>query len=367
MKILHIETGKHLYGGAKQVQYIIEGLEKLGIENILCCPESAAIGDACKKANIKTLHTKSAGDLDFSFLFQLTKILKAEKPDLVHLHSRRGADILGAIACHLAKTPCVLSRRVDNPEAPWLAKRKYKLYKHVITISEGIKNVLVSEGVSEKHITCVRSAVIASQYQNPRPKKEFLNEFNLEEKHITIGIIAQLIQRKGHRYLFESAKNLIQKHPHMRILVLGKGSQLDTLRALSAEQELADVISFEGFRSDLNDWLGNINIIAHPADMEGLGVSLIQASAAGIPIVGSNAGGIPEIVRDGENGFIIEPGNTQQLAEKLDILLSSKETRSLFGQTGKKIAEEEFSIETMVRGNLNVYKKILSENNLAEI
>ncbi|WNO08125.1 glycosyltransferase [Teredinibacter sp. KSP-S5-2] len=366
MKILHLETGKHLYGGAKQVQFIIEGLQQHGVHNVLCCPQDAAIGAECESMGIRTRYTKSAGDLDLKFLFQLLKILKEEQPDLVHLHSRRGADVLGALACHKRHIPCVLSRRVDNPEPQWLAKQKYKLYDHVITISEGIKNVLVGEGVPESHITCVRSAVKADLYQSPKSKEAFNSEFNLTSENINIGIVAQLIYRKGHRYIFSSIQALAEKHPNIKLLVFGKGPLEEQLKESAKKLKIESVIQFCGFRSDLSDWLGNLDILVHPADMEGLGVSLVQTAAAGVPIIGSAAGGIPEIVRHNENGFLIKPGDVSALTNFLQQLITTPELRAQMGAHGKSIAEKEFSVDVMVQGNLNVYKSVLKKHNLGE-
>jgi len=313
MKILHLETGQNLYGGAKQVQFLIHGLNKQGVRNHLCCPEGSEIGKAV--SNCEVHHTRSAGDLDFKFYFDLKKILFQVEPDLVHIHSRRGADMLGAIAVKSAGFKCVLSRRVDNPENVLLAKIKYPLYSHVITISEGIKTVLEKQKVPAKHISCVRSAVDYEKYQHPATKERFLEAFNLNPSHVTVGVVAQLIGRKGHKYLIDIAAKLKELHPELQILIFGKGAKEGELKALSAQLGTDDFIKFVGFHKNIEDWLGNIDIIAHPAEMEGLGVALLQSSSAGVPIVASRVGGIPEIVRDQDNGLL---QNTNGAARERD-------------------------------------------------
>ncbi|MGV3742052.1 MAG: glycosyltransferase, partial [Burkholderiaceae bacterium] len=143
MRILHVEAGKHYYGGARQVAYIVEGLAGRGVDNILACPVNAEIANAVG-ASAKIHEISMHGDADAGMAFRLAKLIRAEKPDLVHLHSRRGADLWGGVAARMAGVPCVLSRRVDNPEARWLVALKYRLYDHVITISEGIRDVLLA-------------------------------------------------------------------------------------------------------------------------------------------------------------------------------------------------------------------------------
>lgn len=360
MKVLHVETGQHLYGGAKQVYFLINGLAKRGVENILCCPRNAEIGRAVESLGEKVVYTDSAGDLDFRFYRQLKRQIEATRPDLIHLHSRRGADVLGALAVKKSGLPCILSRRVDNPEARFIAKIKYRLYDHIITISNKIREVLVSEGVPAQKITCVMSAVDASKYQYPKPKSEFVNRFQLSDSTITIGVIAQLIHRKGHRHLFNCLPSIVMNYPNIKILVFGRGPEEATLRKMVSDLQLTNQISFAGFHNNIENWLGNLDIVAHPADMEGLGVALLQSAAAGVPIVAANAGGISEVVQDKKNGLLFPPGDVEKLAECLVELIKSPDLRKRYGSEGKKIVESCFSVDTMVEGNLNVYKRVLN-------
>ncbi|MDL2285010.1 glycosyltransferase, partial [Oxalobacter sp. OttesenSCG-928-P03] len=115
MKILHVESGKHFYGGARQVAYIIEGLARLGIKNMLACPLGAEIAQHVS-GYAKLCEIPMKGDADIGMTGRLADIIRKHRPDIVHLHSRRGADIWGGLAAKRTGTPCVLSRRVDNPE-----------------------------------------------------------------------------------------------------------------------------------------------------------------------------------------------------------------------------------------------------------
>ena len=166
MKILHVEAGKHLYGGARQVLYIVEGLAARGVTNLLACPAGSEMARQ-QPAGTRVVAMKMGGDGDIGMVTRLASLIRAEKPDLVHLHSRRGADTWGGLAARLAGVPCVLSRRVDNPESRLAVAIKYRLYDHVITISEGIRQVLLGEGLAPGKVSCVRSAVDATPYLVP--------------------------------------------------------------------------------------------------------------------------------------------------------------------------------------------------------
>lgn len=358
MRVLHVEAGSHYYGGARQVAYIIEGLARRGIENVLACPLGAAIakkvGDSAQVHEIVI-----RGDADIGMTWRLLRLIRMVKPDIVHLHSRRGADIWGGLAACIAGVPSVLSRRVDNPEPRWLVSLKYRLYDHVITISEGIRQVLLSEGLPPERVTCVRSAVDAEPYLHPVEHTAMRHEFCLPENSIVIGMVAQLIPRKGHRYLIDAVEKLSMERPDIRVLLFGQGPLRPELEAEIARRGLSDIIRFTGFRHDLPQWLGGLDILAHPADMEGLGVSLLQASAAAVPIIASRAGGMPEAVQDNVSGLLISPGDVKALIQMLRRLMDEPLLRRSMGDAGRNRILNEFSVDTMVEGNMAVYRKIL--------
>lgn len=361
MKVLHVEAGKHYYGGARQVAYIVEGLARRGVSNVLACPPGAGIAAACA-GHAQVVEMTMGGDADAGMALRLARLIRVERPDIVHLHSRRGADLWGGIAAKLPGTRCVLSRRVDNPEPRWLVALKYRLYDHVITISEGIREVLLSEGLAPQRVSCVRSAVDAAPYLQPVDAATFRREFGLPENARVIGVVAQLIARKGHRYVIEAMTALRASHPDVRVIFFGQGPLREELESEVAERGLTEVIRFAGFRTDLPRWLGGLDILAHPADMEGLGVSLLQASAAAVPIVTSRAGGLPEAVADGVSGLLIPPGDVAALTAALARLLDDAGLRRRLGEAGRARILAEFSVDAMVEGNLAVYRRLLSHN-----
>ncbi len=358
MKVLHVESGRHLYGGAKQVLYIMEGLARRGVTNLLACPPGAHIA-APARACAQVFELPMKGDADLGLALRLKRLIEVERPDLVHLHSRRGADLWGGVAARLAGVPCVLSRRVDNPEARWVVGLKYRLYDHVITISEGIRQVLLSEGLAADKVSCVRSAVDAAPYLRDYDKAGFRASLGLPAGTPLAGMVAQLISRKGHRYLLAALQNVLPRHPALQVLVFGRGPLEAELRQAIADQGLAGNVRLMGFVDNLPEILGGLDLLVHPADMEGLGVSLLQASAARVPIIASRAGGMPEAVRDGVNGLLIAPGDVAALAAAMNRLLDDAALRTRMGEAGRALVLDEFSVEAMCEGNLAIYRKVL--------
>ncbi|WP_440996099.1 glycosyltransferase [Arhodomonas sp. SL1] len=360
MTVVHVETGTHLYGGALQVLMLLRGLAASPGRQVLVCPAGSEIAEAARGVADRVVAVPVHGDLDIAFGARLYRVLREEGADLVHLHSRRGADVIGGIAARLAGVPAVLSRRVDNPEPRCWVALKYRLYAHVITISEGIRAVLLAEGLAPEKVTCVPSAVDTEAYRPDCDRDWFRREFGLADDEPTVGMAAQFIPRKGYRVLVEAAPAILAEHPRSRFLLFGRGPEEGAIRSLVRERGLEERFIFAGFREDLPRVLPCLDVLAHPAHMEGLGVILLQAAACGVPVVASAAGGIPEIVVDGENGSLIDDGDVEALSSAIVGLLHRPQCCHALGQAGRERVRRVFSIDAMVAGNRSVYARVSS-------
>ncbi len=361
LTVLHVEAGRHLYGGALQVVYLLHGLQVEGVRNILVCPEGSAVAAAARETGAKVIETPMGGDADLGLVFRLRHIIRRERPSLVHLHSRRGADLWGGIAARLAGVPVILTRRVDNPEPRAWVGLKYRLYHRVVSISEGIRQVLINEGLAPARVTCVHSAVDTERY---RPgcvdRALFGHELGLAGEGPVLAVVAQLIARKGHRYLLEALPGILDAVPGVQVVFFGRGPLEMALRTEVERAGLTEQVHFAGFRDDLERLLPCLDLVVHPAEMEGLGVSLLQAAACGVPIVAFPAGGIPEIVREGENGYLLPVGDMAGLRGRVIELLQAPERARAMGRCGRALVEREFSIDSMVQGNLAIYRELIS-------
>lgn len=368
--IAHIETGRYLYGGAQQVAWLLEGLNSRGVNNLLIAPKGSHISEHVKAAGTATvLRTSTAGDLSPRFYRETKQLLTEYQPSLVHIHSRRGADTLGGLAARRVGIPAVLSRRVDNREHPLAIRFKYPLYREVIGISQAICDVLAGQGVDREHLHCVHSTVDSGAFDistenRSRARKALANSFAIPEDHLLLAVVAQLIPRKGHKQLLEVLPQIIEQYPAFKLLIFGQGPERDAIAAQIKTHHLSQHVVLAGFHAELDKDLMGLDLIVHPAEKEGLGVALLKASAAGVPVIAGRAGGIPEIIRDHHNGLLFEPGDNAQLQRCLEQLLASPSLRTQMGAAGIEIAQNEFSIDTMVDGNLAVYHRILSTNDI---
>ena len=360
MKVLHIESGRHLYGGAQQVLFLLRNLPKEGVESVLLCEQQSAIAQACEREGIATLRAAMAGDLDLRTPVHIRRACQKVQPDLIHVHSRRGVDIWTGWVARQLGIPAVISRRVDNPEPSWLAQRKYGMYARVITISEGIRQVLLKQGVPESKLSLVRSAMEFESYPEAIPVEVFRQRFGIRPGARVVACAAQLIDRKGHRYLLEALPAVKAQVPQLQVLLFGKGRELNALREQVRQLGLEDVVQFPGFVDDIKRLYPHVEVLVHPALMEGLGVALIEASYARVPVIATRVGGIPEIVRDRENGILIPPADSTAIQNAMLELLARADLRKTLGEGGRKLAQREFAVDPMAAGNAQVYRSVLS-------
>lgn len=358
MKILHLETGRHLYGGALQVRYLMQGLARLGHQNVLVCDRRSPLAQTGPEV-ARVYPVRARGDLDLILILQVLRALRRERADLLHLHSRRGADVLGGLAGRLGRRPVLLTRRVDNPEPARLAPVKYALFDHVVAISRGIVGVLESAGVAPERISCVPSAVDTDLYRPQRDRAWLTAAVGIPPQQPLIGMVAQLIPRKGHRHLLAALPAVFARHPDAQVVLLGRGPLQGTLQAAIDARGWRGRVHLLGFRDDLPRLLPCLDLLVHPAEREGLGVSLLQAAACGVPIVASAAGGMPEAVRD--NGLLVPPADVPALAHAITRLLDDSARRVRMGVAGRRLMEQAFSVAAMVAGNMAVYQRLLAQ------
>jgi glycosyltransferase involved in cell wall biosynthesis len=360
MRIAHIEAGRHLYGGAAQVRYLLEGLTAHGVENLLLCPPHSELAAAAPAALVHALPMH--GEIDVALPLRLARELKRLKPDLVHVHSRRGADLYGGIAAVLAGVPAVLTRRVDATEPALVARLKYRPYCAVVALSRAIERQLAAAGVPRERIVPIASGVDTQRHRPDAAARERLRAaFALPADALVVGVVAQLIERKRHAWLFALLPELVRAWPQLRVVCFGRGPLESQLRAELATRGLARHVVLAGFRADLPQLVPGVDLLAHPASREGLGVALLEAASAGVPIVACAVGGVPDVVVDGETGMLAARDDAAAFGRALHALLAAPDERRRLGTAARRHVEQWFDTTRLVAAHHSLYTSVLRE------
>jgi glycosyltransferase involved in cell wall biosynthesis len=360
LRVLHLEGGRELLGGGRQVAHLVTGLAQQGVENVVVCPRGSRLAQALAEiaTSVETLPMR--GDLDLATAWHVAHIARRYQPDLVHVHSRRSVQWLGGLAARAGHLPVIYSRRTDAPERRSIGQLKYALYDRVIAISSCIAEQLRQVGVPPTKLRLVFSGVDAPPLA-PASRAELCREFKLPADALVIGSIGQLIRRKGHAVLLEAVAELRPRIPNIHVLIFGRGELEAPLRRLARALDLAAVVQLVGFRPDVRRFLPEMDLVVHPALAEGLGVALLETAAAGVPMVASATGGIPDLVKHEETGLLVEPGNIDALATAIERMLTDADLRKACTSGAGELLAGKFTREQMVAGNLAVYREVLAE------
>ena len=362
IKVAHIETGENLYGGALQVLYLLTALKEKTI-SCLAAPATSGVYKAAQRLGITCFPVNDAGDFSFTLKRQCKAIFKKFQPDVVHVHSRRGADIFGGLAARSVGVPAILSRRVDNPPNVIWTVAQHHCYQKVVCISPAIQAVLEKAGLPPSRLTTIYSGVNTQIWKPIESKHERLavrESLGIPEGATFMITSAQFIPRKGHLVLLQAFAQLA-KRDNCQLLLYGKGPLEGEVQDKIKELGLSANVRLMGFSDSLHRILPAADLIIHPVYREGLGVSLLQAAAAKVPILATKAGGINDVFTHQETAFLVEPGSAEELLYGINAYQSEVALFTQYAQNAYQLALKEFRYEQMSEKNLQLYHSVIAE------
>ena len=285
-------------------------------------------------------------------------------PAIVHTHLLPATQI-GLIAAKQAGKPVVTTVHFtfDHLRANLMLRQvnqiSYRFYDRVFAISNAVRQSITENcRVAEGRLRVVRSGVDFSRILMPR-QPDIRRSLSFADDDFVIGSVARLEELKGLQLLLDALAVLRPHFPHARVLLVGDGSYRAELEKKTQDLDLTGSVVFAGSRENPAQYYSAMDAFALPSLSEGLGLSLIEAMAAGLPSVGSTAGGIPEVITHGESGLLFEKGDANRLAECLDRLMRDKQLRQKLAAGGRQKAEADFAVEDYVRRLYAEYEALL--------
>lgn len=205
----------------------------------------------------------------------------------------------------------------------------------------------------------VYNGVVTKRFENLPSKEEIRRILGLSQEYIIITTVARLVPQKGHVFLLEAAREIVSKFKNVRFLLVGDGGLRAQLECRVSSLGLAEYVFFLGQRTDVPQILAASDIFVLPSLWEGLGLVLVEAGLAGLPVVATRVDGIVEVVEDGRSGFLVPPGDSRALAEALQALLGDAVLRERMGKEGRTIALQRFTMERIASQVAGLYRELL--------
>ncbi len=344
-------------------------LKKKNVEVTLLCYPGSKIHLEAKKKGIHAITSGANGYFHPVEIFKLSGYLKNENFDVIHTHASKDLWLLvPALRLSRLKTPLFLTKHVGSfiKKKDLFHRSLYKRVNTAFAISTVIKNnLLETTTLPEEKIKILHDGIDTRKFSPGNSNGEQIRkEFGINKDEILVGMIARFTWGKGHEEFLQAAEVLKKKYGNIKFMIVGEASRGEMeyekkIKQLIISLNLEDKIILTGYREDVVDLLGAMDIFVFPSHSEAFGIALVEAMAVGVPSVCSDSNGILDIAVDGETSLFFKTKDAADLEKKLEKLIISGELRKNLGTQARERAVELFEIEKLTGKLLNFYQKSL--------
>ncbi len=387
MKITHVIT-RLIVGGAQEntVASVLGLRRKPGLEvDLISGPTSGAEGSLASEFAgtpeavsivpelVRPVHPLK----DWQALRRLERIFRQKKPDIVHTHSGK-AGILGRLAARKAGVPVIIHTIHGPSFGPFqnglsnflftaAERRAAHVTDHFIVVADAMTSQYLAAGIGQpEQYTKVFSGFPLEPFLTAKNVPALRAKLGLQPDDFVVGTIARLVKLKGHDDLFAVAPALARQCPRIKFLIVGDGEYRVRFENLARSLKLDRHFIFTGLvpPGEVPALVGIMDALVHLSLREGLPRALPQALAAAKPVIAYDCDGAREVCLDDQTGFLLRPGNLTGLKNRLLQLAGDSALRDRLGQRGQDFVSRNFSVEGMVEGIYNLYRKLAGERGL---
>ncbi len=361
MNILHFSSAITWRGGEQQIAYLFEELALLEIKQWVFCVKNGALAQYCKTKNIPHITYTKRFSVNPAVSWQLKKTVARLKIDLVHIHDSH-SHTFSYISTYLRnKVPFVLSRRVDFPvQKTYWSRKKYNhsSIKKIISVSKHVQQVLAPAISDKSKLQVIHSGIDTERFAFDK-SQTLRKQYNLPKSVKIIANIAAIAPHKDYFTFVDTATLLTQSENKLKFFVIGAdGGEEAAIKNYVLQKGLKKHFIFTGFLKNIPALLPDIDLLLITSKEEGLGTSILDALACGVPVVATTAGGIPEIINHEKNGLLAPVKDAAALAQSVKRLLNDKTLRNQLSKAGKVTASK-FSKTIMASKTYAAYSTIL--------
>ncbi len=296
--------------------------------------------------------------------WRLFNLLRQTRPDILYTWMFH-ANIPGRLVGRLAGVPHIISSEhtmgQEGGGRRWLNRLTAPLADRIVCVSQGIVDYAVEViGLPKEKLALIPNGIDLEKYAALPSQAEARLRQHLPEEQIIVGAIGRPRPVKGYGILRQAFQQIAERRPNTHLVFVGDGPDKETLAAQAARSGLAQRVTWMGDQTDIPGLLPAFDILAVPSIYEGLGIVALEAMAAGLPVVGSRVGGIPEVVIEGETGLLVPAGDVSALAAALTRLVNDPDLRRRLGEAGSARVCERYSQQSVREKTLTMYSELLA-------
>lgn len=361
-RILHFITELEVGGAERLLVSVLPRLDRTKFEVSVAYMHGDDLRPELERAGIRVTRLKSRSKFDLAAFSQLTQLLRDERIEILHTHLIQ-ADILGYFAARRAKVPVIVSTKHNTnyfqSHGAWLPPVDgfvNRRLTRIIAVSEAVKSFYVTtQKLAADRIEVIHNGIDLAAFQQAVPVSTEVLGAKPSEK--IVCCVGSLKEKKGHAVLLRAWPDVISRRSDARLVLVGDGPLRDELHEAANHSGVRETIRFLGNRADVPAILRASNVFVLPSLWEGFGIAVVEAMAAGVPVVASRVDGVCEIIRDGQDGVLVTPYDSEKLAQAIVELLNDGErAKNLVASAGKRA--EEFSINTTVQRLQALYESV---------
>ncbi len=352
-------------GGAENMLIRIAlGLDKEKYESVTCLLKDGWLRSKLVENNVETIIIPQKRCLEIRWLIQAIKYIRKNNINILHTHEF-AMNVNASLLSMLINIPCVTTVHGKNYYTEkWYRKIAYKfvsMCSYMVAVSGDIKEYLMDQlSLSEDNVHIVINGINTDDYvHSDIIRKTTRESLGINNQNVLIGAIGNLYVVKGHIYLVEAAALVCSKYPETMFIIAGRGEQQSRLEGKINELGLHENIKLLGFREDIPELLNALDIYVMSSLSEGTPLSILEAMASGVPIVSTNVGGIPRLIKAGDNGILVDAMNPVQLANALIDFIEHKEKAAAMARQANELVKTAYSMEKMLSEYDNIYKSLL--------
>lgn len=375
IRILQVLASGAVGGGATHLLSLVGGLDPERFELHVACSNDGPLLSDLSRYGVRTYRVAMTQKFNPLAIAQLAAIILREQIDQVHFHGTR-AGLAAAPAALLTGRPRIYTvhgwsfhprgSAVLEGLARMLERMIARAAERVICVGDSDRILGLRLGILEPTQSRVIHNGVLTEAFMPRQEDRALAraEWGMSEDCVLVSLFGRLTEQKGQKTFLEAASRLFG-HP-ARFMLVGDGEDRERLSRLAQDRGLAERVIFTGFRSDVPRLLAASDIVVLPSLWEGLPICLLEAMAAGRPVVASAVDGSVEVVLPGQTGLLVPPEHPQALAEAIAFLIEHPQVRARFGERGQERVRQRFDLAQMLRATGMVYLELASGRRVAE-